>query len=63
MKTYSDGIVTALILEKGEAIHENLKQAAKRLGLPGGFITGIGAVEDVIIGYFDKGSRAYIEKR
>ena len=63
MKTYSDGIVTALILEKGEGVHENLKQVAKNLGLPGGFITGIGTIEDVIIGYFDKGSSAYIEQR
>lgn len=61
MKTRSDGIVTALILEKGEAIHESLKQMARELELPGAFITGIGAVKDVTIGYFDTKSNKYKE--
>ena len=61
MKIHSDGTITALILEKGEAIHESLKQVTRELGLPGAFITGIGAVKNVTIGYFDIKSNKYKE--
>ena len=63
MKIHSDGIVTALILEKGEAIHDGLMQVAKDQGIPGGFVTGIGVVKDVVIAFFDIASKAYKEKR
>lgn len=63
MKIHSDGIVTALILEKGEAIHHGIAQVAKDQGLPGGFVTGIGVVKDVVIGFFDIASKGYKEKR
>ena len=61
MKIHSDGTITALILEKGESIHESLKQVTRKLELPGAFITGIGAVKDVTIGYFDIKSNKYKE--
>ncbi len=63
MKTYSDGIVTVLILEKGEPILENLKRAAVDLSIQGAFLTGIGAVQDVSVGFFDKESKTYKENR
>ena len=63
MKHYSDKIVTALILDKGESIFEAFEKVAMEKELPAGFITGIGAVEDVIIGCFDKGKKSYIEKK
>ena len=59
MRLYSDGIVTALILEKGEPIHESLKEVAKDLDIPGAFITGIGVIMDVTIGFFDRASKNY----
>lgn len=59
MKLHSDGIVTALILEKGEPIHESLKKVAKELDIPGAFITGIGVITDVTIGFFDRTSKSY----
>lgn len=61
MKIHSDGIVTALILEKGEPIHESLKQAARDLKLPGAFVTGLGAIKDVAIGFFQIESKSYKE--
>jgi predicted DNA-binding protein with PD1-like motif len=61
MRIHSDGIVTALILEKGECIHEGLKQVAKAPGFPGAFVTGIGVVKDVVIGFFNIPSKSYKE--
>jgi predicted DNA-binding protein with PD1-like motif len=61
MKIHSDGIVTALILEKGEPVHESLKQAAKELKLPGAFVTGIGVIEDVTVAFFQIESKSYKE--
>jgi predicted DNA-binding protein with PD1-like motif len=61
MKIHSDSIVTALILEKGEPVHESLKKLAKDLELPGAFVTGIGALEGVSVGYFQMESKDYKE--
>ena len=63
MKIHSDGTVTALILEKGEPIHESLKELARDLDIPGAFITGIGAVKDVVIAFFDMQSKGYKESK
>jgi len=61
MKIHSDGTVTALILEKGEPIHESLKQAARDMKLPGAFITGLGVIKDVTIAFFQIESKGYKE--
>ena len=61
MRIHSNGIVTALILEKGEPIHESLKQAARDLKLPGAFVMGLGAIKDVAIGFFQIESKSYKE--
>lgn len=61
MRIHSDGIVTALILEKGEPIHEGLQQVAKDLDLPGAFIMGIGVIKDVVVGFFHIPSKSYKE--
>jgi len=63
MKIHSDGIVTALILEKDEPVHESLKKVAKDLELPGAFVSGIGALVDVSIGYFQAESKDYKETK
>ncbi len=62
MKIHSDGIVSGLILEKGEPVHESLKQVTSDLELPGAFVNGIGVLEDVTIGYFQMESKSYKEK-
>ena len=51
MKIHSDGVVTALILEKGENVHECIKKAARDMDIEGAFITGIGGVRDVTVAY------------
>lgn len=61
MKIYPDGTVTVLILEKGEPVHESLKQVAKDLELPGAFITGLGVIRDVAVAFFQIESKSYKE--
>ena len=63
MKIHSDGTVTALILEKGEPIHESLKQAARDMKLPGAFVTGLGVIKDVTIAFFQIESKSYKEMK
>ncbi len=63
MKIHSDGIVSALILERGESIHEKLKEIAKELDSPGAFITGIGVIKDVVLGFFSIESKTYKEMK
>ncbi len=50
-------------LYKGEEILATLCKfvAQKRIG--GGFIGGLGAVEDVVLGYFDRARQKYVQKK
>ena len=61
MKMHSDGIVTALVLEKGEPVHESIIRASRELEIPGAFVTGIGALKEACIGYFQLESKSYKE--
>ena len=63
MKIHSDGTITALILEKGEPVHESLKQVTRDLKLPGAFVTGLGVIKDVIIAFFQIESKSYKEMK
>ncbi|MFP4497625.1 MAG: PPC domain-containing DNA-binding protein [Vulcanimicrobiota bacterium] len=49
-------------LYKGEEIGASLKEFARKYGITAGFINGIGAVDDVILGYFHMGKKIYIEE-
>lgn len=59
MKTYSDGIITALILDVEESIHDCIIRFAGEHTLPGAFITGIGVIKDVVLGFFNTESKEY----
>ncbi|MBL7174092.1 MAG: DNA-binding protein [Desulfobacteraceae bacterium] len=63
MKMHSDGTITALILEKGEPVHESLKQVARDLKLPGAFVTGLGVIKDVTIAFFHIELKNYKEMK
>jgi predicted DNA-binding protein with PD1-like motif len=63
MKIHSDGTITALILEKGEPVHESLKQVARDLKLPGAFVTGLGVIKDVTIAFFQIELKSYKEMK
>lgn len=49
-----------LVLDKGEDVIESLKKLARDENL-GGFFTGIGAVADPVIGYFDIEKKQYLK--
>ena len=50
-------------IDKDEEIISSLKEVIKKNNVYGGFFTGIGAVKDVVLSYYDLNSRSYIDKR
>jgi uncharacterized protein len=55
-----DGRTYALIYDIGEEVMENLLDFAKQQNLAGSSITGIGALSDVTLGYFDWDQKKYV---
>lgn len=51
-----------LILKKGEEIKSTIENWAKENKINGGQIFGIGAIEDITLGYFDYVQKTYINK-
>ncbi|UCD16309.1 MAG: DNA-binding protein [Candidatus Zixiibacteriota bacterium] len=49
-------------LDPGEEVLSKLVDFVKAEQIPGGFITGMGAVERVTIGFYDYENRSYITK-
>jgi uncharacterized protein len=44
----------------GEKLPESLHDFSKRLGLASGSLTGIGGVQNVVLGYYDLPARQYV---
>lgn len=55
-----DGFLVRLI--RGEKITETLLQFINEKEIPGGILTGIGAIEKVTLGYFDRDKKEYLRK-
>ena len=55
-----DGRTYALIYDIGEEVMENLLAFAKQQNLAGSNVTGIGALSDVTLGYFDWDQKKYM---
>jgi len=53
------GAAFAVRLAKGEEVLEGLRAVAKAEGLGAGSVVGIGAVEDVELGFYDLAAREY----
>ncbi len=51
-----------LIVAKDEALVASITRFAKELNLKGGMISGIGAVKDVELGYYELEKKEYIRK-
>lgn len=49
-------------LHRSEKVTETLLNFLKEMQIPGGVITGIGAVEDATLGYFDRDSKEYLRR-
>ncbi|NLI98864.1 DNA-binding protein [bacterium] len=62
MKEYSDGKAYLLRFDKGEEVVAKLLDWAAKTKLDGAFLTGIGAVEQPKLGYYDAHKKAYIDR-
>jgi predicted DNA-binding protein with PD1-like motif len=62
MKEYSDGKAYLLRFDRGEEVISTLLRWTKEKKLDGAFLTGLGAVENPHLGYFDAEKKGYIEK-
>jgi predicted DNA-binding protein with PD1-like motif len=57
MYSARSGNLIAVRLEMGEDVHSSILEACRRHGARGGFVSGIGMLEDPQLGYFiEKGS-------
>jgi predicted DNA-binding protein with PD1-like motif len=63
MKEYSDGKAYLLRFDRGEEVMTSLLRWTKKKKLGGAFLTGLGAVENPHLGYFDAEKRGYIDKK
>jgi uncharacterized protein len=61
-KAPSGGIILAR-LHPGDEVHTALRDLARRERLPSAVLSGIGAVNDVVLALFDPASRRYLETR
>jgi predicted DNA-binding protein with PD1-like motif len=60
-KKIRDGYVVRL--DKGEELVDSLLKFARQEKITAGTISGIGAVTNVTLGYFDREKREYLQKR
>jgi len=51
-----------VLLEKGENVLETLKKFVKEQKIPGGMISGVGAVTDATLGIFDYQKKEFVTK-
>lgn len=52
-----------LMLSRGEEVKEAISSWAKKEGISGAQVWGIGAVEDAKLGYFNEKTKKYIERK
>ncbi len=62
MREYTDGKTYLLRFDRGEEFVSSFLAWAEEKKLGGAFITGLGAVENPILGYFDANKKKYINK-
>ena len=62
MKAFATDTGYVVRLDLNEEVIEALTDFVKNEGLAGGTISGIGALKDVTLGYFDPEQKAYIQK-
>ena len=52
-----------LVFHTGQEVMKGLLAFARKHGLAAGHLTGIGAISDAVIGYFDPQTKAYLQNR
>ncbi len=50
-------------LHPGEEVHACLRELAKREGIPSATVSGLGAVNDIVLALFDPAEKRYLETR
>ena len=50
-------------LHPGEEVHASLKDLARRQEIPAATVSGLGAVNDIVLALFDPAEKRYIETR
>lgn len=60
MQWMEDGSHLVVRFDVGEKLPECLLDFSKRLGLVSGSLTGIGGVQNVVLGYYDLPTRQYL---
>jgi len=62
VKEYTDGEKYLLRFDRGEEVISKLLDWARERKLEGAALTGLGAVENPHLGYYDAGKRGYLDK-
>jgi len=62
MKIKKDGENYLVILEKGENINKSLEDFAKKYNIESGFFSGIGAIENPTLSFYNAHKKEYINK-
>ncbi len=50
----------AIVLDRGDDVHESLREVARAAGIQSGAFTGLGAVDDVQLAYWDLPAKEYL---
>ncbi len=59
MKYRRDGTRVFVRLETGESVHGALSELLEKERIVGGFVTGLGAVSEAVLGYYDRARKDY----
>ena len=62
MKHLAKNQAHLFILDRGDKLFETLTPALERLGIRGGMISGLGALKDVALGYYELARQQYVRK-
>ena len=62
MKYKVDNNKILLSIDKGEFVNQTILQICKKEQLPFGWVSGIGAIVDAEVGYFDVKKKDYVKK-
>lgn len=62
MQAYTDGKTYLLRFDRGEEVMTMLLNWARKRKLPGAMLTGLGAVENPHLGYYDAEKKGYLDK-
>jgi hypothetical protein len=63
MKTVQAARGMVVVVDSGERLIASLTRKLRELGLQGGWLSGVGSVTDVELGYYDLEKKEYVRRR